>query len=297
MRRRVVTVASLVRLQTLFTAPPDVVLGAALVVAAGRSVPFTHLVGVIAVSMLVSAGGATLNDAVDAPRDAVANPERPIPRGYLSRWAGFGLGGVLFAAAVLGARAVSPLAAGVTALLVATVVLYDGFLIRTPLGSLGMGTTRGLNVVLGVTAGGTAGLPWPLVVAPVVTGGYAAAVTGMAGRQPDGRHRGPIVVAGLGAAAATVATGWYVAARTPSLFSAATAFALLLAFFLWTARTIVTAYVAPFPAIVTAAGESCVLALVVLEAALAAVTAPLWGLATLAFLVPAVGLARAYPVP
>lgn len=296
-RRRVVTVASLVRVPTLFTAPPDVLLGAALAVAAGRAVAPTRLVGVALVSMFLYAGGATLNDAVDAPQDAIAQPHRPIPRGYVSRWVGFALAAVLFVVAVLAARAVSTLAAGVTALLVAVIVVYDGFLNGMPLGSLAMGTARGLNVVLGTTVGGTLVLPWPLLVVPALTGGYIAAVTLMETRAAGSRSRDVIVVAGLGAVAATVGAGWYVAVWAPPLSAAVVAALLTLGFLLWTARTLVSAYVAPFPSVVEAAVDSCVLALVVLEAALATVTGPVWGLAALAFLLPVVGLERSYYVP
>lgn len=56
------TLATLVRLPNLFTAPPDVVLGAALVAAAGHAVSPGPVAGLAVASVLLYAAGTTLND-------------------------------------------------------------------------------------------------------------------------------------------------------------------------------------------------------------------------------------------
>lgn len=296
LRRHALVVASLVRVPNLFTASPDVLLGAALAVAAGQSVRLPAVGAVAVVSVFLYAGGTTLNDAVDAPRDAVYRPTRPIPRGHVSRRAGYGLALALLVAGVLAARAVSRETAGLAALLVAATVLYDGFLNDTSLGFLAMGLARGLNVVLGVTVGGTLAVSPQYLLVPLLTGGYVAAVTLMAAGEIEGKNRGAVAVAGLGALLATAGTAWYATRLAPPVPAAVLVAVLALAFVLWTARALVSAYVAPFPSVVGAAVGSCVLALVVLDAALAAVTGPGWGLAALAFLAPAVALARVFDV-
>jgi hypothetical protein len=49
---------------------------------------------------LVYAGGVVLNDAADAGRDATLHPDRPLPRGEVSRGAAAALGGALLVAGV-----------------------------------------------------------------------------------------------------------------------------------------------------------------------------------------------------
>ena len=104
------------------------------------------------------------NDFFDVAQDRRERPFRPIPSGQVSRreaalvGAVLLLGGVLFAG--LGGLALEHpkhptwLCGSIALYLVAAIFLYDGWLKRTPLGPLGMGACRFLNVLLGLSASG-----------------------------------------------------------------------------------------------------------------------------------------------
>src|SRR5699024_9057898 len=61
--------ATLLRVPNLFSAPPDVILGGALVAATAESVSLPTLSGLCMASVLLYAGGVVLNDYFDAPVD------------------------------------------------------------------------------------------------------------------------------------------------------------------------------------------------------------------------------------
>jgi hypothetical protein len=155
------TYAQLIRLPALFTALADIFLGYALT---HRDIGDAPLV--LGLLLVASAGlylaGMVFNDLFDAVLDAVERPERPIPSGRVSRASAIRLGCALVItglAAAVALRWVDPLLCGwnpafVAALITAAVFLYDGFLKRTPLGPLGMGLCRFLNVCLGASASG-----------------------------------------------------------------------------------------------------------------------------------------------
>lgn len=299
-QRSVGAYASLVRIPNLFTAPPDVVLGAALVATAGNvGVPLAVLAGLAVASMLLYAGGTTLNDAFDAPEDAQERPERPIPSGRVDRTAAFGLGGALLAAGV----AVAFLAAGVPSGLVGVAVaggilLYDSALKGGPLGFLAMGTIRGLNVLLGSTAAGTVldSLSLPTLAVPAVITVYIAAVTYMATHETDGGARTAVGGAVVGALAAIAILVGYLLVVGPPFVRSVVALVLGAGFLTWVGRPLRAAYGDPVPENVGPAVGACVLGLVILDAAFTAVTGLEWALGALAFLVPAWGLSTAFDV-
>jgi 4-hydroxybenzoate polyprenyltransferase len=293
--------AELVRVPNLFTAPPDVILGAALVVGVdSASTPGPATVAGLAIaSGFLYAGGTALNDAFDAPVDAQERPERPIPSGQVSRRAAFGLGAVLLLVAVATAFAAAGSPAGVAAGLVAvTIVAYDGLLKGSAAGFFAMGTTRGLNVVLGTTAVGAAVLDSPnrLLAVPAVVTAYIAGVTFMAAREMEGGNRGGVAVAGGGAIVAVLAVGWFLVAVEPAALETAVALAFAAAFCWWVGRPLRVAFTDPVASTVGPAVGACVLGLVLLDAAFAAAVGVRWGLAAGLFLVPAVGLSRAFDV-
>ncbi|WP_246308228.1 UbiA family prenyltransferase [Halorarum salinum] len=309
--------AALVRVPNVFTAPPDVLAGAALAVAAGAtggpaSGTLADVAAAAVASTFVYAAGTALNDYFDAPRDAVERPERPIPSGRVERSTAFGLGMASLAAGVLVALLAGVAAAVVAGLLVAVVLSYDGALKDGSAGPPTMGAARGLNVALGAAAVGVpgaasefgaagatpavAGLPAPLVAAPVAVALYIAGVTAMAETETVGGDRRLVAVAATGAAlAATAALLVAVAAGAPA---ARTGLAALLAaaFLVAVGRPLRRAYADPVPGTVGPAVGSCVLGLVVLDAAFAATAGVGWALVTLGFLVPAVGLSRVFDV-
>ncbi|PGF18387.1 4-hydroxybenzoate polyprenyltransferase [Natrinema sp. CBA1119] len=292
-------VGELVRAPNLFTAPPDVILGAALVVAAGHDFVPAIVAGLAIGSVCLYAGGTTLNDAFDAPVDARDRPERPIPSGRISRRTAFGLGLALLLVAVGIAFIVAGGPAAAAAGLVATAIIaYDGLMKGSAAGFLAMGATRGLNVVLGTTAAGSAVLEFPLrlLAVPAVVTGYIAAVTFMAARETEGANRGAVAIAATGAAAAVLAVGWFLVSGSPTALEAIVATAFAVAFCWWVGRPLRAASVDPVPSTVGPAVGACVLGLVLLDAAFATATGVRWGLAAGVFLVPAVGLSYVFDV-
>ncbi|MFD1685624.1 UbiA family prenyltransferase [Halobellus litoreus] len=300
-RRTTAAYAELVRVPNLFTAPPDVIAGAALAVAAGGAVALPAVAGVAAASVLLYAAGTALNDFFDAPVDAEERPERPIPAGRVPRSAAGALGGVLLLCAVLLAAATAGADAGIGAVAVAAAVVgYDGALKGGPAGFLAMGAARGLNVLLGTTATDVpvASLPpWALAV-PVAVAAYVAGVTLVAADEATGATRRSVVVAGGGAgvAGAVAVTLLATVGPTASVLAVGVGVALALGFLAVTGRALARAYRDPSPGTVGPVIGTCVLALVVLDSAVAAVAGVGWTLATVAFLGPAVGLAQLFDV-
>ncbi|QLG47988.1 UbiA family prenyltransferase [Natrinema halophilum] len=292
-------IAELVRIPNLFTAPPDVILGAALVAVTGHD-PTSVTVGGLAIgSVILYAGGTTLNDAFDAPVDVRHRPDRPIPSGRVSRHTAFGLGFALLALAVGIAFGVAGRPAAVAAGLIAVaVVTYDGLLKGTTAGFLAMGTTRGLNVVLGTTAVGRSVFESPirLLAVPAAVTGYIAAVTFMAARETEGENRGAVAVAAAGATAAVLTLGWHLVNVGPSVLESGVALAFAAAFCWWVGRPLRAAFADPVPSTVGPAVGACVLGLVLLDAGFAAAAGVGWGVATGAFLVPAVVSSRVIDV-
>jgi 4-hydroxybenzoate polyprenyltransferase len=304
--------AELVRVPNLFTAPPDVILGAALAAAAPAAtanaadavgvatlaVSLRATAGLALGSVLLYAGGTTLNDYFDAPKDAEKRPERPIPSGRVSRSSAllFGLG-LLGGGVVVAGAAAGDAGALVAGLLATAVLLYDAVLKGGSAGFLAMGSTRGLNVLLGTTAAvGTAptDLPsWALAV-PVVVAGYIAAVTYMAAEEATGVDRRAVVVAGAGVVAAAASALVLLWTNAPDAVLSGTTLAV--GFLAWSGRALRGAYRNPAPEVVGPAVGTCVLSLVVLDAAFASVAGVGWALAVLLFLVPAIGLSLVFDV-
>ncbi|ADD04364.1 UbiA prenyltransferase family protein [Natrialba magadii ATCC 43099] len=300
-RETLAAVAELVRVPNLFTAPPDVILGAALVSVAGAEFSLSAVAGLAAASILLYAAGTTLNDAFDAPIDARERPDRPIPSGRISRRDAFGFGaGLLLAAVAVAFAAAGAPGAIVAALLAGAIVAYDGPLKGTGVGFLAMGATRGLNVVLGTTAA-TAGFVLSdfgpaLLAVPAIVVVYIAAVTFMAARETQGQNRPAIAVAAAGALAALLVLGWVLVSVGTGVLESALALGFAVLFCWWVGRPLWVAHADPIPETVGPAVGACVLGLVLLDAAFAAVAGIWWGLAVAVFLVPAVGLSRVFDV-
>ncbi|WP_436348044.1 UbiA family prenyltransferase [Natronorubrum sp. FCH18a] len=298
-RSSIAAYAQLVRVPNLFTAPPDVILGAALLSAAGLEPRPASVAGLAVASVLLYAGGTTLNDAFDAPVDARERPERPVPSGRVSRDSAFTIGFGLLLLGIVGAFvATGGPGAVVAGLIAAAIVAYDGALKGTSAGFLAMGTTRGLNVVLGTTAAGFVVLELALatVVVPAAVVVYIAAVTSMAARETEGGNRGAVGVAIGGVVAALVVLAWYLASVRPTPFGTVAAVAFAGAFVRWVGRPLRSAYADPVPGTVGPAVGACVLGLVLLDAAFAAAAGPGWAVAAGVFLAPAVVLSRAFDV-
>lgn len=297
LRQTVTGYAALVRVPNLFTAPPDVLLGAALAVAAGASVRPVGIAAVTLASMLFYAGGTALNDYFDANRDAVERPERPIPSGRVSRQFALGLGMLFLAGGIAVISVAAPAATTVALPLAFTILSYDGLLKGSSAGFLAMGVTRGLNVMLGITAvGDLADVAVWVFTGPAAITGYITAITYMATEEASSTNRQAVSagLVGVVMAALAVPAIHVIADADPVGFTTG----LLLAggFVGWTGQRLRRAYAAPTPSTIGPAVGTCVLALIVLDAALAAAVGIGWAGLTLAFLVPATGLARLFDV-
>lgn len=286
----------LVRLPNLFTAPPDVLLGLALAVGLGHAVSITTAAGLSLASVLLYAAGTTLNDYFDADEDARLRPERPIPAGDVPRPRALVLGvGLLVAAVALATVAAGPWAGAVAAALAAAVFLYDAVAKGSVIGFCFMGASRGLNVLLGVTAAVVpAAVPARTLAVPLLVGVYIAAITFMAESESGDRARLAVPVGTAGVAVAAIGSLALLVARSPPAVEAAVAVVLLAGFVGWTGRALRRA--ADDPARIGPAIGTCVLALVVLDAALAAPSGLPWAGAVAGFLLPAVALSRRFDV-
>jgi 4-hydroxybenzoate polyprenyltransferase len=197
----------LLRLPTVFTAMADIVLGRMLV--NGRTLePYPTFFTVLAASCALYLSGMVFNDVFDVAQDTAERPNRPIPSGKVSRRSATILGCVLMLTGV-GIAATLSLPTFMVAIALAVMILgYDGYLKRTPLGPIAMGSCRFLNVLL-------AGAPSvsdlsQLVVPPQIVvaaglGVYIVGVTWFARTEAKASHRGQ-----LGNALIVVNLGWMV---------------------------------------------------------------------------------------
>ena len=148
---RALAYLQLFRAPNMFTAVADVLAG--YLITHGAIDTPGALALLVAASCLLYTAGMVLNDVFDLERDRRERPGRPLPSGRIdpsrARWLGYemlaaGVGFGWLAGWLTGA--IEP---GVVAsVLAAAVILYDGWLKRTPAGPLGMGTCRALNVLL-----------------------------------------------------------------------------------------------------------------------------------------------------
>lgn len=289
--------AALVRTPNLASAPPDVILGAALVALSGETVSLSTLAVAASASVLLYAGGVVLNDYFDAPIDARERPDRPIPAGQVPRRTAGAIGGTLLAGGVGLALVVGPWTVGVAALLVFAIILYDGVLKDSIGGFLAMGSTRTLNVFLGMVAVGNLGtVPSVALVVPIVVGCYIALVTFMAVNEATETRRSAVAAGAGGVVLAAMAVVSTVALVRPGLIDSVLSLCLVAGFLAWTGRALGAAYADPRPETVGSAVGTCVLALVVLDAAFAAVAGVSWAIFALSFLVPALVLSRVFAV-
>ncbi|WP_246532225.1 SCO3242 family prenyltransferase, partial [Streptomyces albogriseolus] len=184
--------AELVRLPALFTVPGDTLAGVA--AAGGRPGPRTLLP--IGSSLCLYAAGMVLNDWADRAEDAVERPHRPLPSGRVRPAAALAAAcGLTGAGLLLAARTGRP-ALAVAAPLAATVWAYDLALKHTPAGPPAMAAARGLDLLMGAAAAGSARAAAP---SAVLLGCHTLAVTAVSRRETTGGS----VAAPLAALAAT----------------------------------------------------------------------------------------------
>ena len=303
----------LMRLPNVFTALADVAMGFAF--ARDWSLPFRPTDAVLlaclaAASGLLYTAGMVLNDVFDYEVDRRERPFRPLPSGRISlsmaRVLGFamlllGVGLGWLAGLAYGSRIDDSIAwrSGLVAtLLAACVLLYDGFLKRTPLGSLGMGACRFFNVLLGMSVSSTvAGLPLgytlPEYLAAAGIGVYVVGITWFA-RNEAGKSSQPSLVLGLLTMAAGIGLlGYSLKDRTDLQFAHLHMWILLGLLLFPTLRRGFVAVSNPSPTHVQATVKQSIISIIVFDAAICIAIAPTpYALSVLALLAPAVVLGR-----
>jgi 4-hydroxybenzoate polyprenyltransferase len=286
--------AQLVRLPNVFTAFADIGLAWLVCLATARwsweGWPAFMLL--MAASGCLYSAGMVWNDFFDLERDLEERPFRPLPSGQISRPAAFGIGVALlllgaFFAGLTGGQAL--LLAGV---LILAILLYDGWLKRTPLGPIGMGACRFLNILLGLTPATAARLPWAsrIYLAGVV-GIYIVGVTWFARTEAAKSERRSLIGAGLAMLASLAG-----ALAVPVIVDSATTsflfpYLLVILGFL-IGLPVVKAIDQPKPAHVQSAVKRAIFGLVMLDAVLATGIAGNIGLVLLVLLLPATYLGR-----
>jgi 4-hydroxybenzoate polyprenyltransferase len=290
--------AQLVRLPNLPTALADICLGALATSALpAHWLPFLLL---LPASASLYCGGMVWNDFFDVDQDRRERPGRPIPSGRVSRREAGLLGTVLLTAGVLlallaglsqalVADGATRLPAVIACFLVTCIFLYDGWLKRTALGPVAMGSCRSLNVLLGVSSCGSLATPGPQLAA--IVGLYIVGVTWFARTEARTSNRSALRgAAGVMLAALCLAIPLPVAGPAGN---ASFLFPYLLVGLGFAVGLPVTRAIAePSPANVQAAVKRAIFGLVLLDAVLATARAGAVGLLILLLLAPSLYLAR-----
>jgi len=207
----------LLRLPNHATAVADVLAGY-LVCAGPRGLdwPPTACWLAITASLCFYAAGMVLNDVFDIDVDRAERPDRPLPAGSIGLATASRVGHALLTLGAIAASATAfaartPWPALVGAALTAAIWFYDRRAKATAFGPAVMGSCRGLNWLLGMTAAGgpQAMHEW---LAPLGMGLYVAGITLFA-RDEAGRSRSAILAAATG----IMAAGLAVAAAHPWL--------------------------------------------------------------------------------
>lgn len=135
-------------------------------------------------------GGMFLNDAFDAPFDAAARSDRPVPAGDVSRAEVFLVGALLLAAGELLLLTMPHCATALAwgAGLAAAIVFYDFQHKGRSFGPIVMGLCRAL-IYATIAGGVVGGVARPVVIAAIVMWVYVVALTQVA-KMPG---RGPLV--------------------------------------------------------------------------------------------------------
>jgi 4-hydroxybenzoate polyprenyltransferase len=293
--------AQLIRLPNVFTAFADICLGWLAALATGTpATRWPTFVLLLFASACLYCGGMVWNDFFDLEQDKRERPFRPLPSGKVSRRSaalfGGGLlaGGPFFALLAGWSKAVSGAGLDRTplllaGLLVAAILLYDGWLKRTWAGPVGMGTCRFLNVLLGLSVAD--GLEWWGVHLALVVGVYIAGVTWFA--RTEARTSSQMA---LMAAAGVMLASLGLALILPVRFDPGTSSVLfpyllvglgfLVGIPVWNAITW------PTPSHVQSAVKRAIMGLVVLDAVLATALVGPAGLLILVLLLPALYLGQ-----
>jgi 4-hydroxybenzoate polyprenyltransferase len=307
----------------VFTAIADIAMG--YVVATQSLRPWPVFACLCLATSLMYLAGMILNDLYDVEVDRVERPQRPLPSGAIrlstARWMGYGF---LLSGCALGGLAgwlhhslFAPpdgqtglmWRSGLFGMMLAiSVVAYDRFLKKTPLGPLAMGACRFFNVLLGMSmAEQTDGPAWACyLTAPflVIAGGigvYIAGVTLFAKTEAKASKRWmlaaglAVMVAGLAMLASLAYFDTGKLPFRPPVQAQMLWPGMLLLVSLSIFRVAIMAVVDPKPQRVQAAVKQSLLTLIILDACvcmLAASQQPWYAIGVCALLAPMLWLGR-----
>lgn len=301
MSPRVLAYLRLLRLPTVFTALADIFLGFLLTHSTLLSDEFPNPLLSFLLLCAASAGlylsGMVFNDYFDRLIDAQERPNRPIPSNAIPPATAFRLAVGLMIVGLIATGCVGLPSLLVAVALCVLIVGYDSGLKKTPLGPLVMGSCRVGNVLLGASAVASVSDVFQSPQLPIALGlgTYIVGVTLFARQEATVSRRGALlgaaVVINLGVVALAMlvnkSTTVFPDHRLPALG--------ILAMILFTLdRRLAVAITQPTPAVVQVAIKVLLLSLVVLDATLVyAFNGNVeMAMATVALLIPAVGLSR-----
>lgn len=301
---RVLAFAQLVRLPNVFTAFADIALAACVGVAVttgGTDFAFWLRAFLLALaSGCLYTAGMVWNDYFDFAEDSESRPFRPLPSGRVTRRTAVVLGvGLMLVGLVLAGLAGLPGRAAWTGdplvyalALAVLVLLYDGWLKRTPLGPVAMASCRFFNVLLGLSVVGEEVFDMSMRVHVAgVVGVYIVGVTWFA-RTEEGQSRRKHLGLAAGVMVAALALALVLKSRLAAGSGSFLFPYLLVAFGFFVGVPAARAIQKPGPREVQAAVKRCVLGLVALDAVLATAFVGLPGLAVLLLLPPALVIGK-----
>jgi 4-hydroxybenzoate polyprenyltransferase len=141
------SLARLIRLPNIFTAPPDLLAGIAAVDAGQSLTP--ALAWAILASLLLYISGMIWNDWFDIEQDRLERPNRPLPAGDISPSFAMLLASITMLLGVAIAWSLNNTTGLIATLLAISIVAYDGLFKSWPIAPFIMGLCRSLNFLLG----------------------------------------------------------------------------------------------------------------------------------------------------
>lgn len=265
---------TLARPANLPTAVADILAGTAI---AGlfTNLPLVseHIIDLIFLALatiFLYAGGVVLNDVFDYKIDAVERPERPIPKGVVSKRKATIYGFILLALGAVLSFFVNQLCGQIAVFLALAILLYDSFSKRNGLlGPLNMGICRGLNLILGLAVLGNLDI-WYFAIIPII---YISAITLISRGEVHGENKNHIIVAGL---LYLIVIALVVVYKTTLGMNIMTTIPYLLLFAYLVYKPLIQAFRTNSPANIKKAVMAGVLSLVVLDASISVGFAPWW---------------------
>jgi 4-hydroxybenzoate polyprenyltransferase len=303
----------LLRLPIVGTALADVAMGFLFV--RGTLAPWPVFLLLALTSACLYCAGMVLNDVWDIEEDRRLRPERVLPTGRIEWTVARRLGWALLVSGVLcgwsaGVVGMAPQVeiwhveiwrcGFIATLLAACVIAYDGWLKRTALGPIAMGSCRLLNVLLGMSVAGPlpsvfttswGGFALPHALAAGGMGVYIAGVTWLARTEATLSRRGA-----LAGATCVITTGLVLLASVesalpiglvPDTMAPRAWYTLmgLLSFVI--VRRCLVAVLDPRPQRVQLAVKNCLVSIIILDASLVMLVCGLgWSLVVLSLLIP-----------